>query len=69
MGTPQVNPLLSYTMENLQLCINRTSHFMCSNSLQVMKIWEWANSEAWIWAWVAAKLVSVPDLLYPQHQG
>lgn len=27
-----------------------------------------SNSEPWIWAWVTAKLVSMPTLPYAQHK-
>lgn len=30
---------------------------------------QWANSKPWIWLWVVAELVSLPALLYTQHQG
>lgn len=29
----------------------------------------WTNSKPWVWAWVVARLVSLPVLQHPCHQG
>jgi hypothetical protein len=61
--------LLPCVTQILQLWISRTGPFTHPNHSHMIQIWEWANSEPWIWVWVAAELVSTRlPVLYPHHQ-
>ena len=56
-------------MKILQLWNSRSGPFTNPNHLQTILILGWANSEPWIWAWVAAELVSKLAFPYLHHQG
>lgn len=58
--------LLPCVMELLCLWTCRMGPFTCSSSSQMGWMLGWPNTKPWIWAWVAAELVTWPA---PLHQG